>query len=172
MPRPTNKTDLIKQINCEYEKLTTLIDGLTPEEITSVKVTTNWTTKDVLAHLTEWSEMAMGWHKTGLKGEQPIMPAEGFNWRQIPELNEQIYLKHKDEELKAVQKDFKKSVKKMQKLVESLSETELFERSVFSWTAKNNVATYMISGSCSHYSWAFKRIKRALRPKTAKKKLI
>lgn len=164
MPRPTNKTDLLEQINREYEKLTTLIDDLTPTEMISVKVTTNWTTKDVLAHLTEWSEMAMGWHKTGLKGKQPVMPAEGFNWREIPALNEQIFLKHKDEELKSVQKNFKKSVQKMQKLVDSLSDTELFERSVFPWTGKNNVATYMISGSCSHYDWASKRIKRSLRP--------
>ena len=169
MPRPTNKVDLVEQIKTEYTKLTTLIDDLTTDEIINEKVTTNWTTKDVLAHLTEWTNMAFGWHSTGLKGETPAMPALGFNWRQIPELNEQIYLTHKDADLKTVKANFKKSVKAIQKLVESLSDAELFERSVFPWTAKNNVATYMISASCSHYAWAYKHIKRSLRPKNLRK---
>lgn len=169
MPRPTNKAELLEQIKTEYTKLTTLIDDLTTDEITSKKVTTNWTTKDVLAHLTEWSHLALGWHSTGLKGETPAMPADGFNWRQIPDLNEQIYLKHKDEDLKTVKANFKKSVRAIQKLIDSLSNAELFERSVFSWTGKNNAATYMISASCSHYSWAFKHINRSLRSRKSKK---
>lgn len=168
MPRPTNKADLISQIKEEYSKLDLLLAALSDEEICTQTVTTKWVTKDVLAHLSEWTGMVLGWHSTGLKGETPKMPAEGFNWRQIPALNQQIYEAHKDDTLPDVKKRFKKSYKQILKLAESLGEDELFERSHFSWTGKNNVATYVISGSCSHYAWAYKRIKR-LRPGRQKK---
>lgn len=172
MPRPTNKTDLISQIKGEHEKLETLVSDLNKDEILSQKVTTNWTTKDVLAHLSEWTNMVLGWHKAGLKGKTPALPAEGFNWRQVPALNQQIYETYKDEKLDKVLENFEKAYKQILKLVESLSEKELYERSHYDWTGKNNFATYLISGSCSHYTWAYTRIKRSLRPKPKKQAAV
>jgi hypothetical protein len=165
MPRPTTKQELIHRIQEEYNKLQSLLTDLSDGEIINKKVTTNWTTKDVLAHLTEWSQMVMSWHHQGQKGETPAMPAEGYTWRQIPALNQYIYEKHQADALSKVKQNFKASYQKILELAQSLSEDELFERSHFSWTRENNVATYVISGSCSHYDWAYKRIKRGLRPK-------
>jgi hypothetical protein len=109
--------------------------------------------------------MVMSWHHQGKKGETPAMPAEGYTWRQIPALNQHIYEKHQADTLSIVKQNFKASYQKILELTQSLSEDELFKRSYFSWTGQNNVATYVISGSCSHYDWAYKRIKRGLRPK-------
>jgi hypothetical protein len=170
MPRPTTKADLVQQIEGNYDKLQTLVQELSKAEITGPNVTTKWTTKDVLAHLTEWTHMMLSWHKAGLRGETPAMPAEGFNWRQIPALNQQIFEAHKDDALADVQAAFVRSYEEILELAQTLSEDELFERSHFAWTGKNNVATYLISASCSHYDWAYKRIKRTLRPGRREKK--
>ncbi|MEM7736795.1 MAG: ClbS/DfsB family four-helix bundle protein [Deinococcota bacterium] len=170
MPRPTAKTDLVQQIEGNYSKLQNLIQELSIHEITGPNVTTKWTTKDVLAHLTEWTHMMLSWHGAGLRGNMPTMPAEGFNWRQIPALNQQIFEAHKDDDLEEVRAAFAMSYEEILELAKTLSEDELFERSHFDWTGNNNVATYLISASCSHYDWAYKRIKRTLRPGRRKKK--
>ncbi|MEM6427856.1 MAG: ClbS/DfsB family four-helix bundle protein [Deinococcota bacterium] len=170
MPRPTNKADLVQQIETNYAKLQSLVSELSEEEMVGPNVTTKWTTKDVLAHLTEWTHMVLSWHDTGLRGETPAMPAEGFNWRQIPALNQQIFEAHKDDALEDVQATFAQSYEAILELVTSLSEDALFTRSHFDWTGNNNIATYLISASCSHYDWAHKRIKRTLRPGRRKKK--
>lgn len=64
MPRPTTKADLIRQIKDEYGKLETLVADLSEDEMVTQKVTTNWTTKDVLAHLSEWTNMVLDEHRT------------------------------------------------------------------------------------------------------------
>jgi hypothetical protein len=163
MPRPTTQKALIEQAKTEYHKLEVLLGSLQEHDITSQLVTSQWTTKDVLAHLTQWQQMAHGWYNMGLKGETPALPAPGYNWRQIPELNQRIYQKHKDTPLKDVQKNFKQTHQETLALLEQLSDTELFEKSHFSWTNQNNLATYMISVTSSHYKWAYSRIWRILK---------
>ena len=49
MPRPSTKGALIRQIQDAYAKLETLVSDLSVEEIEGQKLTTHWTTKDVLA---------------------------------------------------------------------------------------------------------------------------
>jgi hypothetical protein len=163
MPRPTNQKALIEQAKAEHHKLEILLGSLQEHDITSQLVTSQWTTKDVLAHLTEWEQIALGWYKMGLKGETPALPAQGYNWRQIPELNRTIYLKHKDTPLKEVQKNFKQSFQNIMALLEQLSDTELFEKNHFSWTNQNAFATYLIAVTSSHYKWAYARIWRKLK---------
>jgi hypothetical protein len=163
MPRPTNQKALIEQAKTEYHKLEVLLGSLQEYDITTQLVTSGWTTKDVLAHLSEWQQMALGWYRTGLKSETPALPAPGYNWRQIPELNQMIYQKHKDVPLKDVLKNFKQSHQETLALLEQLSETELFEKAHFSWTNQNNLATYLISVTSSHYKWAYARIWRKLK---------
>jgi hypothetical protein len=42
-----------------------------------------WSAKDVLAHLTEWEQMVLGWYHAGLAGETPALPAPGFKWSEL-----------------------------------------------------------------------------------------
>jgi hypothetical protein len=136
-----------------------LLGKLTEKDMTTQLVTSRWTTKDVLAHLAEWQQMALGWHAVGLKGQTPAIPALGYNWRQLPELNQMIYLKHKDEPLKLVLEHFQHSHQDIMAVLERLTEVELFERGHFAWTKTNNLATYMISVTSSHGKWALTRIR-------------
>jgi hypothetical protein len=167
MPRPTTQKALLEQVKTEHHKLEQLLLRLKEPEITTQLVTSQWTTKDVLAHLSEWQQMALDWYKQGLKGETPALPAPGYNWRQIPELNQMIYLKHKDSSLKDVLENFSQSHQEIMSLLEQLSENELFERGHYAWTKENNLATYLISVTSSHDKWAYSRIWRKLKSSQA-----
>jgi hypothetical protein len=37
-----------------------------------------WSVKDTLAHLYEWKQMFFTWYESGLRGENPVLPAPGY----------------------------------------------------------------------------------------------
>lgn len=97
MPRPTSKEQLLNQAREEYTALTTYLDTFAPEQKIMADVVGEWSVKDMVAHLTEWSQMVMSWYAAGKRGEMPHTPAEGYTWQQIPALNQKIYEQHRDD---------------------------------------------------------------------------
>jgi hypothetical protein len=147
----------------EYEVLEKLCQTLTPEQITHTSAITQRAVKDVLTHLVEWEQMCLGWYAAGLRGELPALPAPGYNWAQIPALNQQIYEKYRDLPLDDVLKRFRTSYQQMLQTLQGLSEDELFTPSRFAWTNKNAMATYFISATSSHYVWGQKEVRKCLK---------
>ena len=95
MPRAISKKQLLTAMQKEHGKLTNLLATLSPETLNqSSKDIENWAVKDVLTHVTAWEQMVISWYQAGLQGDVPELPAPGFNWRQIPALNQQIYEQH------------------------------------------------------------------------------
>ena len=163
MPRPTTKEQLLAQMHKEHEALVKYIDTLTPEQMAYTHPVTKWAVKDALAHLTEWEQMCLGWYKAGLRGQSPPLPAQGFNWAQLPTLNQQIYEKHRDRPLVQVLKQFRASYRQMLKTVEALSEQDLFTPGRYAWTKKNTLGAYFVSATSSHYHWALKEARKCVK---------
>lgn len=163
MPRPTNKAQLVAAMQTEHDALEKLLETLTPEELTRTNPTARWAIQDVLAHVTEWEQMCLGWYQAGLRGKTPAVPAKGFNWGQIPALNQQIYEKYRAHPLPEILKRFRASYRQISKTVQSIDEADLFTRSRYAWTNKNALATYFISSTSSHYNWARKEVKKCLK---------
>lgn len=167
MPRPTSKTELLAAIDHEHGALGATLETLTPEQMVDPGVVGEWSVKDVLAHLVEWQQMALGWYRTGLRGAVPDMPAPGYKWNQTPALNQMIYEKHRDAPLSEVMEAFSASHAEILSLIEELSNEELFTPGRYEWTRKNTMGTYFVSATSSHYLWARKEIRRGLRAKSA-----
>lgn len=154
MPKPTTKDRLLTEIQREREALEQFLDMLAPEQMTHPGALGTWSVKDVLAHLVEWEQMFLGWYAVGKRGEIPATPAEAFTWRQLPQLNRQIFEKHRDRALEDIQKQFESSYRKMLKTIQGMTEEELFTRGYYAWTNKNALVTYIIPNTSSHYRWA------------------
>jgi len=154
MPRPTTKDQLLTASQQEHAALEELLAPLTPEQMTRPGALGDWSVKDVLAHLIEWEQMALSWYKAGRRGQAPHTPAEGFNWGQLPALNQRIYEKHRDRPLGDVLKQFKTSYRQALKAAQGMSEEELFTPGYYAWTKKNALAAYFIGCMSSHYHWA------------------
>jgi uncharacterized protein (TIGR03083 family) len=163
MPRPTSKTQLLDTLQREHEALDKLLAPLTPEQLTTVSPATHWSIKDVLAHLSAWEQMCLGWYKAGQRGQTPALPAPGFNWAQIPALNQQIFEARHAHPLAEVQQQYRASYRRILKTVEAISEEELFTPRLYPWTNKNALATYFISATSSHYAWARKEVRKCLK---------
>ena len=163
MPRPTTKPQLLEAMQSEHAALDKVLAALTPEQMTAVSPVTKWSIKDVLAHLTAWEQMCLGWYQAGQRGQTPCLPAEGFNWAQLPALNKQIYAAHHTRPLAEIQQQYRASYRRMLKAVEALSEEELFTPRLYPWTNKNALAAYFISATSSHYAWARKEVRKCLK---------
>jgi uncharacterized protein (TIGR03083 family) len=163
MPRPTTKKQLLEAIDVERKALEKFLDGLSPAQLTQPGLVGEWSARDVLAHLIEWEQMVLNWYSAGVKGKVPITPAEGFNWAQLPALNQQIYEKHRDKSLAKIQKEFKSSFKKMLSTIERLSDEDLFSPGRYAWTKNNTLGAYFVSSTSSHYHWARTTMKKGLK---------
>lgn len=122
-----------------------------------------WSAKDVLAHLHAWHQMVLGWLTDERAGGKPELPAPGYKWNQIPAINQDIYKRFQDATLEDVQRSLAGTHGECMQLIESLSQEQLFTPGHFAFTGKNNLATYLISCTSSHYLWARKETRKGLR---------
>ncbi len=170
MPRPTSKKELLDLSIKKFEALIATVNAYSEEERNAEfpKGTMNCNCKDVLAHIHHWHLMMLSWHKEGMAGEKPAMPAEGYTWKTVPQLNRSIWEKYHDIELTVIQKEIKKSFLAVQKVIKTHSNQELFEKKKYKWTGTTSMGAYFISATSSHYDWALKLIKKA-KKKSSKK---
>jgi hypothetical protein len=105
--------------------------------------------------------MMLEWYEIGMKDKKPEMPAKGYTWKTVPELNRKILEKYRNVELKKVREDLNLSYQQLQKVIEQHSNEELFEKKRYKWTGTTSLGSYLISATSSHYDWAYKLIKKA-----------
>jgi hypothetical protein len=72
--------------------------------------------------------MMGNWHKVGMSGKKPAIPAEGYTFQTLPALNHKIWEKYKGTELKNAISMFKKSYKDIIALIEKHGNDELFTK--------------------------------------------
>jgi uncharacterized protein (TIGR03083 family) len=162
MARPRSKEQLLAEIDRERKALEDLLAGLPLEALTRPGVVGRWSVKDVLAHLVEWEQMFLGWYAAGLDHQIPALPAEGFHWGQLPQLNQAIYERHHAETLAAVQKRFGASYRKLHRTIERLDPEDLFEPGRFAWTGTHALLSFIVPNTSSHYRWAREAIAKGL----------
>lgn len=163
MSKPTTKEQMIADIERERSALEEFLFTLTPDEMTRPGALGSWSVKDVMAHLVEWEQMFLGWHKAGLRGQMPEKPAPGFKWNQLAQLNQQIYEKHCGRSLPEVQKQFRASFRQMMKTLAGLSEDDLFQQGRFAWTEKHALIAFVLPNTSSHYHWARTELRKAVK---------
>lgn len=164
MPRPKSKNELITLSQNNYKKLMTLVNSYSNEDVKKdfPKGTLNRNIKDVLAHLHQWHFMLLDWYEIGMKGEKPDMPAKGYTWKTLPDLNKKIWEDSKHITLEEAKVLLDKSYLEVQKLINKHPNEALFEKKRYKWTGSTSLAAYLISNTSSHYDWAFKLIKKSL----------
>ena len=120
--------------------------------------TMNRNIRDVLAHLHHWHCMLLGWYTEGKKGKQPVMPAEGYGWKDTPALNKRIWQDYQEYSLEEVRSLLDISYEAVQKIILKHSDKDLFEKKKYKWTGSTSLAAYLIANTSSHYNWAYRLI--------------
>jgi hypothetical protein len=167
MPRPKTKKELLSLSQENYNKLMGLVESFSETERNNKfpKGYLNRNSTDVLAHLHHWHLMVLDWYVIGMTGKKPDMPAKGYSWKTVPELNRMIREKYKDVDYARVKNLLDCSYNDIQKLIKSHSNQELFEKKKYKWTGTTSLGAYLISATSSHYDWGYRLIKKATKVK-------
>ena len=165
MPRPKTKNELLELSSKNYSKLMEFVDSLgeiQQDEEFPLKYL-NRNIRDVLAHLHHWHLMFANWYKVGMKGDKPDIPAQGYTWKTLPDLNKEIREQYQNLSLKKTKLLLDTSFKSTRKLISKHSEEELFTKKKYKWTGTTSLGAYLISVTSSHYDWALKLITKCLK---------
>jgi len=160
MARPKTKKELIAKSQENYNKLIRLVDSL-PDKTKELPIGyLNRNARDILGHLHHWHTMMLDWYDVGMNGEKPEMPAKGYTWRTVPDLNRVIWKKYSSTPLSEIREKLDLSFLKLQTIIQNHTTEELFTKKKYKWTGSTSLAAYMISATSSHYDWAIKLIKK------------
>lgn len=163
MPRPKSKEQLIHKMQHDHDALLRYLETLTEEQMTQGNIIGEWSVKDVLCHLSAWEQMFLSWYQLGKVGDVTHTPAEGYTWRQIPELNQCIYEQFRHQGLALTLEKFHSSYEEILAAISHMSQKELFTPHYYQWTKSTTLGSYAVSATCSHYAWALKEIRRGLK---------
>lgn len=163
MARPKSKDELLQLSAKNFQRLNDLIDGYSDDEQQKEfpEGTMNRNIRDVLGHLHHWHLMMANWYEVGMTGQKPVMPAEGYTWKTVPDLNRKIWEQYGQTSLAQVRKLFADSHQTVVKLIHNHSNEELFEKKRYPWTGSTSLGAYLISATSSHYDWAYKLIRKS-----------
>lgn len=167
MAKPTDRASLLLQGKNNYIKLIELIEEYTPSEQEQLfpDGSLNRNIRDVLCHLHHWHVMMKSWYVVGMKGENPPMPAKGYSWKTLPDLNRWIQKEYEKIPLKLAKELLEASYIEIRMIIKSHSDEELFDKKRYHWTGSTSLGAYFISNTSSHYNWAYKLIKKAMKVK-------
>ena len=157
----TSRQHFTDRVDAEHERFLELAEAIGRDHFETPGVSgDNWTIKDLFAHLTEWERMFLRWHREGLQGKSPALPAPGYRWNETPELNRAIQRHYADTPWESVAESFDASYDDIDALLRTLSAADLFEPARFAWTGKHRLITYLGANTASHYATAANILKR------------
>ncbi|MBF0193523.1 MAG: ClbS/DfsB family four-helix bundle protein [Magnetococcales bacterium] len=163
MARPKTKQELLDLSQENFDKLKDIINSFSPDEQRKEYIFDNNRDKnirDIIVHLHEWHLMMMEWYKIGMTGVKPAMPAKGYTWKTIKDLNLEIWKKYQKTGYEEAHNLLDESFQKVQVLITKHTDKELFEKKKYIWTGSTSMGSYFVSATSSHYDWAMKHLKK------------
>jgi len=151
MSKLQTKAELISQVESSRSELVQLLDGISVIDKCRARTCGEWSIKDVMAHITFWERSVSTWYQAGVEGKTVDAPAPGFGWDQIDQLNQSVYETHQADPLKAVQATFERSFAEVTTLINSMRETELFEKHQYAWLGEFILVELVLNNTVDHY---------------------
>ncbi len=159
MAKPTNKKELLAEIQKERTKFETLLSEI-PAKAKTKEVVDGMSVKDFLGHRTEWAKMVMRWHEEAKAGKEPAVPHKDYKWNQLPELNAAIQKQYAKKSLKKIESEFQEAHDELFARVKKMTDKELYTSGIYAFTKSTNLAAYVNSSTAAHYRSATKHIRK------------
>lgn len=171
MKRPVLKAPLSQEIQKEYDKLINFIASIPVSsrilkqiEGTGGKVSI----ADLIAYQIGWGKCLIGWYESGIKGESPLMPGEGFSSWDYNAIARHFYQKYHYQDLDEQNQVFRQVVLQLLDIVEKEHQTgNLDQIGIWSWCTLKSGKHWPLSkwikiNTCSPYKRAYQLIKKKL----------
>ena len=161
LAHPKTKAELLSRNEQERRALSDLLGGLTAEQMLW-PCSNGWSASDIVAHLSEWERLLEGWYDAGLRGETVEVPAPGYTWSTLHDLNTAIYARHRGESAAQAMSDWHASSYRLDRIADWTSEEDLFAPGRFAWTGRGTLASFIWECGGNHYRWAADELRSGL----------
>lgn len=162
MAIPTNKDELLKAIETNYEKLRNELETI-PEELSEAKELeghskgTLMNVHNLVAYLVGWGQLVLKWNRKKENSEAVDFPETGYKWNELGKLAQKFYGDYQHCDFKSLTQELDNTVKEILKLIESKSNHELYE---VSWYEKWTLGRMIQFNTASPYTNARARIRK------------
>ncbi|MFB8147325.1 ClbS/DfsB family four-helix bundle protein [Microbacterium sp. NPDC056003] len=148
--------ELIARNDAEFAALFALIEGLPEERLTEEFAGDgrDRTVRDVIAHLHAWHILLERWYSDGEAGGSPAIPAEGYTWRELAQLNEELRQQWQGTGLGELLALVRASHEALQAMVALRTDAELTAPDAFAWTQGSPLGEFAWECGGNHYIWA------------------
>ncbi len=132
MAIPKDKNELLAAIHDNYNKLAAELSSI-PVHLTTIKEleghskNTLMSINDLVAYLVGWGQLVLKWNDKKSKGLAVDFPETGYKWNELGQLAQKFYKDYETETFNALCTKLDQTTKKIIKLIESKTNTELYE---------------------------------------------
>ena len=132
MADPTNKAELLEQMQRGYASFEALLASLSPEQRNVPGVNGEWAIKDILAHLAAWqTRVSVRLEALARHAEDPLERIDTDE--QTDKFNDVIFAANRARPLSEVEAEFQAAVERLRVNVEQADEQDLFESGRSAW---------------------------------------
>lgn len=129
-----NKEELISSIENSYENLFADYMGVPKELSREIGVegnvkNTEISVSDTISYLIGWGNLVLKWHELRANNLEVDFPEKGYRWNELGRLAQHFHASYKDWSYKQLLTEFQFTTQKILKLVDSLSNDELYGHS-------------------------------------------
>jgi len=159
----TNKKELLEITEKELEKLKKTISQFPQEKVEIFDEKVGGSLKSIISHRTEWMKMFFIWYQDGIDKKEPQVPAPGYKWNQLKELNAKIWGRDKNKKWEEILHDFEAQSQNLLKFISSQEEEKLYTPKLFNWTNDWTLGRWVEASGSSHFRSANKYLRQILK---------
>lgn len=158
MGTPTNKQELLNEIETAHQDMMRLLAAMSDDELTAPTLDGGWSPKDALSHILAWEKMAMDWLTRSVQGEHVQRFIPGFLYDTEAEreptmerLNTFLFERDQNRPLADVLQDFRATHKAFFELVAQTDEQDIFDPHRFAWRNGSPALDMIAANTIDHY---------------------
>jgi hypothetical protein len=146
----------------QFAALLELADSLPPGMTFAIE-TRDRNARDVLGHIAGWHQMLLRWHTRGMEGAATPIPAFGYSWDQIADLNQALWRVMQDASYSWTRAALVRTHAQVIGLLDDVPENLLWTPGLREWTRGRTMGEWISYLTARHYEWGIAKMARALR---------
>ncbi len=161
------KDHLLAALREEFDRWDELLTGLSEAEITTPLVPSNWSIKDVMAHLWAWQQRTIARIQAARLDREPEFP----NWLTgvdpdgegaLDQVNAWLYESQRDEPWPSVHRKWREGFQQLIEAANAISEEDLLDKT-WPWMREYPLYTVLVSSYGHHHLEHFESLRAWLR---------
>jgi len=150
-----DKDQILTTLKEEFNRWEELLSSLSEEQITNPRLQSNWSIKDVVAHLMAWQQVSIARLEAARFNTEPVLPIwlEGLDpesEENIDQFNARIYETYHQQPWSSVHAGWRDGFLRFLKLGEGIPEDDLVDTKKYPWL-KGYALFAVLQGALEHH---------------------